>query len=408
MLRDADIGRKLLSSGSHRTRLARETLERVLPLKGAFGITRLANVTGLDRIGIPVYLATRPNSRSVAVSQGKGISMEAAKASALMEAVELWHAENIDRPMVYAPFADIGRFGRPVDVARLPVVEDSRFSETLKMHWIEGFDLASGDPLLVPHELVHADYTHPIGPGHGCFASSTNGLASGNIRLEATCHAICEVVERDALTVWHHLPVEFQARTRIELATVDSAICARLGEAVESAGLSIAVWDLTHDIGIATFLCLIGDWADPRSHVGLGSGTHPDRNVALARSLTEAAQTRMNYITGSRDDLAFEEYSHAGLTRMALAARTLLKKGDAERRFTDVPTYVNETLREDLDLLAGNLANAGIGEIACIDLSKGMADISVMRVVIPGLESPHDDEGFVAGPRALAAARRRP
>jgi ribosomal protein S12 methylthiotransferase accessory factor len=36
------------------------------------GVTRIANVTGLDRIGIPVAIAVRPNSRSVSVAQGKG------------------------------------------------------------------------------------------------------------------------------------------------------------------------------------------------------------------------------------------------------------------------------------------------------------------------------------------------
>ena len=47
------------------------------------GITRLADVTGLDNIGIPVFQAIRPNARSLSVSQGKGVSLEAAQASAL-------------------------------------------------------------------------------------------------------------------------------------------------------------------------------------------------------------------------------------------------------------------------------------------------------------------------------------
>ncbi len=405
MLKVTDPGRKMLDARSHRTCIARETLERVYPLRHEFGITRLANVTGLDRIGIPVYLAIRPNSRSVAVSQGKGITADSAKASALMEAVELWHAENMLRPMHFAAYEDIGPLGTPIVMDGLPMVEGSRYSPQLRMHWVEGFDAISQEPLLIPHELVHANYTHPLPPGHGCFASSTNGLASGNHPLEAICHGICEVIERDALTVWHHLPTERQRDTEIDLATVDSEACARLAEAFDRAGLRIAVWDVTTDVGIASFLCVAADPADPGSHIGLGSGTHPDRTVALARALTEAAQTRMTYITGSRDDLTFEAYTHAGRTRMALAARALLKKSGNPRPFSTVPTAVNETLRDDLDLLASSLAKAGIDQIACIDLSKPMAGISVMRVVIPGLESPHDDDGFIAGPRALAAAR---
>ena len=59
------------------------------------GITRLGNITGLDRIGIPVAIAVRPNSRSVSVAQGKGLEMPQAMASALMEACETFHAEQI-------------------------------------------------------------------------------------------------------------------------------------------------------------------------------------------------------------------------------------------------------------------------------------------------------------------------
>ena len=199
MLRATDIGQKQLQAGSHRTRSLDETLAHILPLRHQFGITRISNVTGLDRIGLPVVLATRPNSRSVAVSQGKGTSLEAAKASAVMEAIELWHAENIVRPMIFASPNDIERYGPAIDVARLPQVAGSRYSDTRRFHWIDGFDIASGKRLLIPHEMVHANYTLPSLPGEGCFPASTNGLASGNHPLEAICHGIYEVIERDAI-----------------------------------------------------------------------------------------------------------------------------------------------------------------------------------------------------------------
>lgn len=405
MLSISDVGRKQLLVGSHRTRSLRETLECVLPVRQHFGITRIANVTGLDRIGLPVVLATRPNSRSVAVSQGKGLCLEAAKASAVMEAIELWHAENIIQPMIFASCGDIDRFGTAIDIERLPRTAGSRFSDTLRIHWIQGFDINSGEPLLIPHEMVHADYTHPTFPGHGCFSASTNGLASGNHPLEAICHAICEVIERDAITVWHHCPLETQHATGINLASIDCSICTEIIAAIELAGLHVAVWDVTSDVGIATFICLIGDQANLNSHIGLGSGTHPDRATALARALTEAAQTRMNYITGSRDDLRFEEFTTAGRAQMLGAARALLRRETALRPFELVPTRMNETLRQDLDWLVERLAAIGLREIGCVDLSRDIADISVVRVVIPGLEAPHDDDSFAPGPRAAAASR---
>ena len=79
---------KVFRRGTHRIIEPSETLTRYRPLASSMGITRLGNITGLDRIGIPVVAAIRPNSRSVSVSQGKGLDLSQAMASALMEAVE--------------------------------------------------------------------------------------------------------------------------------------------------------------------------------------------------------------------------------------------------------------------------------------------------------------------------------
>ena len=54
---------KVLRAGTHRTVSPTETLARMRPHLPAMGITRVANVTGLDHIGIQVFQACRPNAR---------------------------------------------------------------------------------------------------------------------------------------------------------------------------------------------------------------------------------------------------------------------------------------------------------------------------------------------------------
>ena len=213
------------------------------------------------------------------------------------------------------------------------------------------------------------------------------------------------MIERDAITIWHHLPEDVRAATMIDRATVDSATCNGILDILEQSGLEIAVWNATSDIGVATFHCLITDSADPQGHMGLGTGTHPDRGAALARALTEAVQTRMNYITGARDDLRSEEFTAEGRARKAREAKALLRMAAPLCVFTTIPSQVAETLREDVDWLIARLAGAGIDEIGCVDLSVGVPNLSVVRIVVPGLEAPHDDDAFVPGPRALAASR---
>ena len=62
---DADAAKRY-THGTHRICTPDETLARLQPLLATMGITRIANVTGLDRTGIPVVMVVRPNARSVA------------------------------------------------------------------------------------------------------------------------------------------------------------------------------------------------------------------------------------------------------------------------------------------------------------------------------------------------------
>ncbi len=85
---DHNAGLKTYRRGTHRAVKPEETISRLSPLKDFFGITRIANLTGLDRTGIPVVMVCRPNARSSAVFHGKGIEMAAAKASGLVARME--------------------------------------------------------------------------------------------------------------------------------------------------------------------------------------------------------------------------------------------------------------------------------------------------------------------------------
>ena len=193
---------KALRRGTHRSASLNDTLNRVLRLAPVMGITRVANVTGLDSVGIPVVMVCRPNSRSVAVSQGKGIDLSSARASGLMEAAELYHAETITLPLRLAAYEELRYQYSVVEPDDLPRRADSRFHPLLRLLWCEGRDLLSGANLFVPYELVHMDCTMPLPDGHGCFAASSNGLASGNTLVEAISQGICEVIERHATAQW--------------------------------------------------------------------------------------------------------------------------------------------------------------------------------------------------------------
>ena len=113
-------GNKGCTRGTHRVVPPSDTLARVGPVLPLAGITRVGVITGLDHIGLPVVTVYRPNARSLAVSQGKGLDLDAARASGVMEAIEAWHAESPSVPLLYASWVELIRHHRVVDVERLP------------------------------------------------------------------------------------------------------------------------------------------------------------------------------------------------------------------------------------------------------------------------------------------------
>src|SRR5271154_1007109 len=182
-----------------RIRPAAETIAALRPELPELGITRLARLTGLDLPGIPVWSAIRPNAKTLAVSQGKGIDDDAAAASAIMEAIEGATAERADLPHVTLSQKEMAALGRPVALFDdlLRAGEEPPDNDEV-LDWIEGFDLMTGAAVWVPLEA--AALSDERAPSR--YWQSTDGLASGNVLWEAIFHGLCERIERDALTLW--------------------------------------------------------------------------------------------------------------------------------------------------------------------------------------------------------------
>lgn len=400
---DGHLAPKAYRLGTHRTVPPYETLARLMPLLPEMGITRIANITGLDLIGMPVVMVCRPNSRSLAVAQGKGLDLAAAKVSGVMEAIETFHAERVTLPLRVASYAELCRSEPVAEVRRLPWSVRGRFADDLPILWVAARDLLGGGSAWVPYECVHTDYTLPLPQGSLCFAANTNGLASGNHPFEAICHGLAEVVERDAITLWKRRDDASRRATVLDLDTVDDAACRALLDTFSAAGIDVMAWDATSDVGVATFYCLLvgqqAGFADPE----FGSGCHPSRAVALSRALTEAAQARTTYIAGSRDDFLPGLYSETARERRLRDCRALLKSAPA-RAFQDVPSFEADDIAADVDWMLRQLAVAGMGQALAVDLTIARYGIPVVRVIVPGLEGPDKgpDSDYVPGARARA------
>jgi len=394
---------KRFMNGTHRLVHPDETVARMKPLLPVMGITRMADVTGLDTLGVPVVMVTRPNARSISVSQGKGLTLAAARASGLMESIEQWHAERILLPLKLGSVNELRHRHRLVDVHGLPRMSTAMLHDDLRLFWVTGMDMTSGAPTWVPFEVVHTDFSLPLQAASGALVMSSNGLASGNHPLEAVSHALCELIERDASTQWRLSSPEVMRRARVDLSTVDDPSCRMILERLEGADVRVFVWDITSDIGVPAYYCAIVDRAPsalrPLGPVS-GSGCHPERGVALLRALTEAAQSRLTIITGARDDIRAQ--GNGPDEDFVAAQRFHVEHGaaPAERSFQDAPNHAGEALDDDVAWEIERLRAAGFHQIVAVDLTRIELGIPVVRVVIPGLEPLHDTPGYIPGARA--------
>lgn len=376
--------RKRFYAGTHRTCAPQTTLARARALMPRLGITRLANLTGLDCLGLPVFSAIRPNGRSLSTSQGKGLDQDAAAASALMESIETWHAENLILPRVRGSYHELRKTMPLVDIRMLPRARPGRVRLKEEHDWVEGYDIARQAAVWVPAEAVTLDCVFP--PGYQpVFDVSSNGLASGNHILEAIVHGLCEVIERDAEALWR-----LQRGQRcVDLATIDDAGCQALIHRLHAAGVHVTVWDITSDVGVPAYGCSIME--DPREPawraLGLyqGFGCHLSPAVAIARALCEAVQTRVTYIAGSRDDFFPFDYARATDEALLLDIWDELMAAPLDRvDFAEAPHLEGPSFEDDVRMLLACLEAAGSDQVIVVDLAQPDINIPVVKVIVPG------------------------
>lgn len=363
--------------GTRRTRDPAETLERVTRRLGDYGITRLADVTGLDVIGIPVVMSVRPLATTLSVSQGKGADLTSARVSAAMEAVELWHAEQaVPKPEHQAvPARDLDL---PYEVTDLEQVEGSLLTDRTRLDWI-GAEVLTGGEALVPRESVRLDMTGTAWRGHHLSASS-NGLASGNTVAEATVHALYEQIERDCTSAAARAR---GARAVVAPETVTDPHCAELIARIRAAGGRLDIVDASRERWrpVTCFFCHLR-MPDMGTVVG-GSGAHRDPAIALSRAITEAAQSRLTFIVGTRDDINPHVYGLGATEQAVLSAETV--PWAAVAGGADAPSATDD---EELDRLAALVASVTGSAPMRVDLTapEEAEDFAVVKTLSPGLE----------------------
>jgi YcaO-like protein with predicted kinase domain len=390
-----------LHAGNDRSLSSREAAAVARQCFPGLGITRVARVTGLDRIGIPVWTAIRPNALSLSVSQGKGVDDDAAIASAIFEAAEIAIAERPHAAAFRATRAELLAGGNAVlDATRYLRRGEREPAPDETAAWVEGLDLLSGDGVTVPEDVVL------IADLPGCRNWQTSdGLGTGSNVLEAAIHGICELIERDAIALWSFVGDQEVARREVPVASLASPELSATAARVTGAGFGLRLFDVTSDVGVPTYLAVLVDKecadADIKYvDVASGSGTHPIAARAALRAITEAAQTRLTTITGSRDDVDPAEYARAlpRDLRLYTGAASPSSVGRAGAGYTG-----ERGMAAYLDWLVARVRAAGIRSLALVEMVAPDFPFVIVRAVAPDLEQDPRSGNRRPGRRLLAA-----
>lgn len=363
-----------------RLRTPAETLARMTPQLGSFGITRLADVTGLDDLGIPVYCAVRPRGRLLQVSNGKGLTKEDAKVSALMECVELHHAENPPANLFCGSYLDVAARGSARRLDRLPgFTGDTASAERLVLPWVLGDDLTSGERVWLPAPF--AWHVEPF-----CYAWSTNGLASGNDLDEATLHGALEVLERHAFSeIVDAGKIDFGCMESFALDAAPSAALQDVGERLGASSVRAVLLRPSFDCDVHFFMAVLLDGRPfaAASTVNVGYGAHLDPTIAALRAVLEAAQTRLTFIHGAREDLPDDAYQAAGREQLYDFFASFRASGS----WSSLASRSTGTTRGDLAMVLRSAEQAELGPVLRVELSPRGGDFAVAKVAMAAASS---------------------
>lgn len=386
------------------TRTLDETEDMLDAVRQTVPITRVYDATPLDVLRLPVWCAVTPLALDLTVHAGKGVSPQASRISAMMEAVERVSGEDVSPSRVTtARFIDL-----PAATTLDPVTLDLPFETTYRpdraIRWIQGYDLVTGQAMHVPLDSVITPAVEGV-----CLGVETNGLASGNTITEATLHAVLEVVERHVVaeTRFYDLHHDPHACDRppvvVDNRTLPAPVSGWVAD-MEREGLRVVVRDITKDLDVPVLTAYIvddsfaGTEGEDIAFAGYGADLDPHR--ALVRAVTEAVQSHTAVLLGARD--AFEGDAVVS-DRQASLARHLRVLHPRERMPLRPAAPQSGDLRTDLRTVLFRLRARGFRHCVVVDLTREDIDVPVVRVLIPGMAHPYGETNRSPSPRLLGS-----
>jgi ribosomal protein S12 methylthiotransferase accessory factor len=369
-----------------------------------FAISRVANITGLDIIGVPVFTTVRALSKTIAIHGGKGLDPAMCRAGAIIEAIEFEVAEQRNSKAIMAQAFQIPEEERLAIEDCFPA-RSSIVTEFTPMAWETATNIQNGQEKLMPSDLIWMIPRIKEQPLL-YLQTGSNGLAGGGSLEDAILSGLYEILERDAWTLNQFILDNCGCQPRrVPLISLPEPVEA-LVRKIENAKLKLHLFDCTNDYRVPAMSAMILDFTGNCAGTFAGYGCHLNAEIAAIRAITEAIQGRACYIAGARDDMFRRQF--------------LLMKGLNHKRldqmFNDIPatsplseyrTIQFEGIKEELRYLLRLIKAAGVSEVYVKELGAiPKLGLKIVRVFSPQCE-PFKFDFWQPTLRCLSYAKRK-
>jgi ribosomal protein S12 methylthiotransferase accessory factor len=303
-------------------------------------------------------------------SYGKGLSLDAARASYSMEIVERrssftgFTSEGTfdfikEYPLTHAKYEDLIK-GRKNAVNPNNLVLETPYNNEA-LFWLEGEQQLgqNAQPIMLPAQCVflfcNLDEIN-LFSGLG-----STGLASGNTIEEAKINALLEIIERESEGLSLYTP------SRCFRLEAEDPQIANLLEEYKTKGIVVQFQDISQPFGVPCYKCFI---VSQNEEIVKGTAAHLDGKRALISALTE---TPYPYPNGPASNPGPDELP------------TLC--------FENLPDYLTSNPVKDLEILE-TLLIANNYKPLYVNLTRKDLGIPVVKALIPGMEMITDFDRF--------------
>nr|HDN00049.1 tetratricopeptide repeat protein [Deltaproteobacteria bacterium] len=345
----------------------------------SINLSSILRIDKFDKIGIPAFICEIESNLGIADSCGKGTTIEQAKASALMEAVERYSCEwfiKKKRPFIISSYDKLKENALDPLSLLLPLPSVYQTDEILRdlrklsLPWIEAFSLTYNKPVIFPLHWFYLIY-------------GTTGFASGNTIQEATLQAIGEVIER------HNISRVIQGKLStpsLDISSVDCHIAKSLIKKFFDAGIELYIKDFSLGLNIPTISVLAYDSSPPTDTLRIynAAGAHLNRDFALIRALIELAQHRAEIIYKENRDKRAGGPTYCFPYFKTLEDAKYLTENTEIIPLNKISTYRHSDFKIEIEKAVNLIKQDNNLEVIVTDTTCSEFQIPAVAVTIPG------------------------